>query len=123
MSAHELLDELQRLMVRPKGAVDDALRAKLRAHKPALLAALRGPEPAAARRSTRPTTTPPADSPPHELSFEDRIESGYVNPGWRPAAWRDRLRELANRCEPLHPDLAASYRRWADNIRVDDTSS
>ena len=54
---------------------------------------------------------------PHELSLAERVESGYVNPGWTAQAWADRLCQLAERCEVLRPELAAQYRRWAANVR------
>jgi hypothetical protein len=54
----------------------------------------------------------------HELSLAERVESGYVNPGWTPTAWAARLRQLADRCEALRPELAATYRRWAANVEI-----
>ena len=33
-----------------------------------------------------------------------------------PAAWTQRLRTLADRCEALHPDTAADLRRWAESV-------
>ena len=53
---------------------------------------------------------------PRELSVQQRIDEGYVNPGWRPSQWAARLLQLADRCERLHPDLAADFRRWAANV-------
>jgi hypothetical protein len=53
---------------------------------------------------------------PHELPLAERVESGCVNPGWTAQAWADRLCQLADRCETLHPELAAQYRTWAANV-------
>jgi hypothetical protein len=79
--------------------------------------------------------TPPNDSPrtvegsadqpaavdgqcvPRGLSLAERVETGYVNPGWTGRTWADRLRQLADRCEALRPDLAAQYRTWAANVQ------
>ena len=58
-----------------------------------------------------------AKGEPVELSYDERIEIGFVNPGWTAEAWRDRLLQLAERCEAIRPDLATDYRRWARNIR------
>ncbi len=60
------------------------------------------------------------DGRPHaadSLSLAERVELGYVNRGWTPQAWADRLRQLADRCEAVHPALAAQHRRWAANMR------
>ncbi len=51
-------------------------------------------------------------------TLQQKAETGYVESGWSAATWADRLRYLAGRCEQQHPDLAADYRRWADNIRI-----
>lgn len=53
---------------------------------------------------------------PHELSLAERVETGYVNPGWTPGAWAARLRQLAERCEAFRPKLAGQYREWAANV-------
>lgn len=41
-----------------------------------------------------------------------------VPAGWTPAAWRDHLRHIADRCEGEHPDRAAELRREAAGIRT-----
>jgi len=43
---------------------------------------------------------------------------GYLMPGWRPGAWAARLRQLAARCQTLHPQWADAYRRWAANLEA-----
>lgn len=58
----------------------------------------------------------PASPAPHELSFVERINTGFVNPGWQPAQWAARLIQLAGRCEQLRPNLADDYRHWAANV-------
>lgn len=55
-------------------------------------------------------------SAPRELSLAQRIDEGFVNPGWQPAQWAARLLQLAERCERLHPDVAADYQQWAANV-------
>lgn len=52
------------------------------------------------------------------ISDELRTKSaqGYLMPGWRRAAWAARLRQLANRCQSLHPELTAAYRQWATKL-------
>lgn len=42
--------------------------------------------------------------------------AGLVNPGWTARAWRDRLRQLADRCATVRPDLAAVHRERANRI-------
>jgi hypothetical protein len=119
MRAADLLDDLRRRgavvcrvgdRVRvdaPAGTVPDELRSELRRHKPELLALL-SQAASAPRRSTV----------PHELSLAERVESGYVNPGWTSQAWADRLCQLADRCEALRPEVATQYRLWAMNVRT-----
>ncbi len=72
------------------------------------------PQPAG--RVTRPPAKQGRRSAPRELSLAERVERGYVNPGWSPWAWAARLRQLAERCAALRPELAAAYRRWAANV-------
>lgn len=47
-----------------------------------------------------------------------KIAEGYVNPGWRPQDWAARLRQLAQRCEELHPQHAADLRAWAAAVEA-----
>lgn len=121
------------LRIRGPGRLGTLAR-RLLHHKPEVLAVLRSDRapPAEQNRQNPPVlSTPPGagrlgqpDVPerpgacdaPHELSLAERVECGYVNPGWTPAAWADRLRQLADRCEALRPKLAAQYRRWATNV-------
>ena len=97
----------------PPGTLSAELRQALADEKPNLMALLRKADapdlPPLATRSPR---------APVELSYEERIDQGFVNPGWAPDAWRDRLLQLADRCEAVRPDLASDYRRWAANIRT-----
>lgn len=129
-----------KLRCRPRSAVqaEPDLTPHLKEHKPALLSLL-APErpPAVAAPPEAPPeapAAPPVSAPdpsgtpgrplmkearatvPHELSLNERVASGYINPGWSPADWAARLRQLANRCEAVRPELAATYRRWAANI-------
>lgn len=71
----------------------------------------------APQRLTEAENKPPK-SEPVELSYDERIATGLVNPGWTAEDWRDRLIQLADRCEAIRADLAIDYRRWAANIRV-----
>lgn len=131
----ELQARGDRLRYRPRSALTPGLVERIRAHKPELLALLRGirvPR-ATQKRQSRPVlsvafeagrvTRPDApertgvSDAPHELSLAERVESGYVNPGWTAQAWADRLHQLASRCEALRPELAAQYRTWAANVR------
>jgi len=91
----------------PLGVLTADLAERVKAHKAELLAAL------AAGRAPVGSHTP---SIPHELSLAERVESRYVNAGWAPKAWAARLRQLADRCEALRPDLAATYRSWAAKV-------
>ena len=139
MSPAELLGELtrqgielradgNRLRYRPRAAVSPELAETLRTHKGELLTLLRGDGQRRAPAAASPPgggTGPPeplaGNTPPdvpHELSFLERIETGYVNPGWSARGWRDRLLQMAGRCEAVNPGLAASYREWASNIDV-----
>lgn len=47
-----------------------------------------------------------------------KIAAAHVNPGWRPWDWAARLRQLAERCEKLHPQRAAELRAWAEAIEA-----
>jgi hypothetical protein len=49
--------------------------------------------------------------------LEPPLAFGNVPRGWRASDWADRLEQLAGRCERLHPDKAARYRRWAAVVR------
>jgi hypothetical protein len=40
-----------------------------------------------------------------------------VPDGWTPTAWADRLRQLADKCETIHPERAAELRARAEAIR------
>lgn len=40
-----------------------------------------------------------------------------VPDGWTAESWRDRLRHLADRCEPIVPDRARELREWADGVQ------
>ena len=111
-----------RLRFRPKMAMSPGLIDRLKAHKPAILAALRGgwlpptrPD-GAADDSVAPSS--PAVEVPHELSLDERIQAGYVNPGWTRRAWANRLVYLAERCQAARPELAAQYRTWAAKVRA-----
>lgn len=54
---------------------------------------------------------PAADAEPDPLA-------GLVNPGWTPRGWRDRLRQIADACQAVRPDLAAEHRTNADRINA-----
>lgn len=134
MTSHALLAELQRRGVRlavagdklryaPRSAVEPDLLPALREHKPRLLRMLAERSKAArigenepARCETEQGGAGPRLQVHHELSLVERVESGYVNPGWQAHAWADRLRQLAGRCEQQRPELAAQYRTWATNV-------
>lgn len=47
-----------------------------------------------------------------------KIAAAYVNPGWQPRDWAARLRQLAERCGPLHPQHAADLRAWAEAVEA-----
>lgn len=120
MSAHELLEQLRAAgasveavagklrITSPPGTVTPELRQRLLQEKEQLLALL----------AAKPPQAMQDDPTPKEPSYCDRIRAGYVNPGWTAEAWRDRLLQLAERCEAVRPDLAIDYRRWAANIRA-----
>lgn len=93
----ELRPDGDRLRFRPVTAVPPDLRGRMAACKPELLDLL---------------------NPAHEWSLAEKAAGGFVNPGWTPAGWAARLRQLADRCEAMHADLAATYREWADNIII-----
>ncbi len=44
------------------------------------------------------------------------MEFGDVCAGWTPEGWACELRRKAERCESCQPDMAAHYRRWAEDI-------
>ncbi len=130
----ELQAHGDRLRYRPRSVLTPELAERVRAHKAALLALLRHGRPPQPPQNgqKRPTAaatpragkidrpnTPACEKPcdaRHELSLAERVESGYVNPGWTPRAWADRLRQLADRCQATRPDLAVTYRAWAKNV-------
>lgn len=141
MTTHDLLVELQRRGVRltvagdklrcaPRSAVEPDLLPALREHKPRLMVMLarRAEAPGDSAESRAVSAPPPAGTskrPPAPerpaaalpgLSLAERAATGYVNPGWTPRLWAFRLRELADRCAALRPDLAAQYRTWAANV-------
>lgn len=47
-----------------------------------------------------------------------KIRDAYVNPGWTPAAWAARLRQLADRCADMHPEHAERLRQWAASVEA-----
>ena len=49
-----------------------------------------------------------------------KVEIGYVEIGWKPDTWAERLRYLAGRCEDVNPERAAELREWASNVCVPD---
>ena len=67
-------------------------------------------------RPNAPERGKPCD-PPHELSLAERVETGYLNPGWTSAAWAHRLQQLADRCEGTRAGTAETYRLWAANVK------
>jgi len=118
VTARDLLAELQargvelvaagdKLRYRPRSAVEPGLIRVMREHKAEIMALLTG--------APAPRSTAAEPEPPHELSLAERVAMGYVNPGWTAESWRDRLHQLADRCETLRPELAAQYRAWARN--------
>lgn len=116
----------------PRSAVTPGLLERLKAHKTELAALLRRRERGRLDRQTRPVlddrgelrATGRPDAPagrnraevPHELSLDERVATGYVPGGWSPAAWAGRLRDLAGRCEKLHPGRARLLERWAECV-------
>ncbi len=104
----ELLTELDRrgvelracgekLRYRPRSALTPELAQRVKAYKPELLAMLAGGSVGSgvAERGTPPheparvtedpdnvRVRPDGSSVPHELSLAERVEAGYVNPGW-----------------------------------------
>lgn len=130
----ELRARDERLWYRPRSAMTPELAARVGAHKAELLVILQPgapPEsPQGCQNSRTAAAAPPAGrigrpsapaggsrpAVPHELSLAERIECGYVNPGWTARAWANRLRQLADRCEAIRPEVAAQYRTWATNV-------
>lgn len=53
---------------------------------------------------------------PARADLAAKIAAAHVNPGWRPQDWAARLRQLAGRCEELHPQHAADLRAWAEAV-------
>lgn len=122
------------LRYRPRSAMTPELAARVGARKPELLAILRLGAPPESPQGCQNSRTAAAAPPPgrvgrpsaaaggsrpeapHELSLAERIEYGYVNPGWTAQAWASRLRQLADRCEAIRPEVAAQYRTWAANV-------
>jgi hypothetical protein len=43
-------------------------------------------------------------------------EFGTVPDGWTLEAWIERLREVAQACDPLLPEHSQRYRDWADTL-------
>ena len=41
------------------------------------------------------------------------VELARERDGWTPRAWCDRLRQMANRCQSLHPERATELRAAA----------
>ena len=131
----ELQAHGDKLRFRPRSSMAPELVKRVKSHKSELLAMLRGertpqrPQDGQSR-PTVPTTSMvdtinrpnapaggnPCD-PPHEPSLTERVEAGYVNPGWTPAAWARPLQQLADRCEVGRPDLAETCRAWAANVQ------
>jgi len=52
------------------------------------------------------------------LPNADPTLGGLVPEGWEPARFADRREQLADLCEPTHPDAAAEHRRVAAAIRA-----
>ena len=44
------------------------------------------------------------------------LKFGEVPEGWDGKRWSRRLRQLAESCEQLRPDLALLYREWSEKI-------
>ncbi len=65
------------------------------------------------------TVTAPAPVPVRSSPFRysaGALAFGEIPVGWHPDQWRNRLRQLAQRCEWLNNGKAAIYRAWADQI-------
>ncbi len=105
----ELKPELLRLLSR----TDDALDAGSKAPPDSGGAGSKTPRIAGENRILIPH---PVNAVPRELSYRNRIATGIVNRGWTPGGWAARLRQLAERCEGMHPDRAAELRAWAGAV-------
>lgn len=55
---------------------------------------------------------------PARTDLAAKIAAAHVNPGWRPQDWAARLRQLAERCEAIHPERAADLRAWAEAVEA-----
>ncbi len=95
-----------RLRYRPRARMTPDLAARVKAHKPALLAIVR-------------ESGPPEVLVQPEVRFrftDGLMEFGDVCKGWTPAAWAAELRRKADRCDHYRPDIAKYYRSWAADI-------
>jgi hypothetical protein len=113
----ELCAVAGRVRYRPRAAVPAALAAGIVRHKADLLRLLRERDEAleaitdADRQAANVTTWPTADRLA-TLPVGVRDLAGCRH-GWTAAAWQDRLRQLAERCERDHPGRATELREAA----------
>ncbi len=99
------------LLVRPRRRLTPELAERIRACRHELLEFLRPPElPQDVRTERWPG--------PEALAGLPRgvAELAGPRPGWTPLSWAGRLRQLAGRCEGLHPDRADVLRQAAGVI-------
>ncbi len=50
--------------------------------------------------------------------MHERAKDEKVPDGWTTASWIERLRYLAEKCEGMHPKLAAQHRSEADRLEA-----
>lgn len=119
MSAHELLNELQRCGV---GVVADGDQLRLRAPAGVITADLRRRvltcKPELIRLLGRASRLPSAPQGP-AFHYADRLTGfGDICHGWTPAAWAVELRRKVERCQTYRPDIAEYYAAWAADIEA-----
>ena len=121
----ELQVDGDRLLYRPRAAVDDGLRAALRENKVAILALLVREPMRRKRRSVaaeQPAIQPEGPQAKPQVAIDPvthaahprRVGDFDVPFGWAVASWIDRLRFLARVC--IHPGRAAELCEWADGL-------
>ncbi|MCK6486587.1 MAG: hypothetical protein HUU22_15615 [Phycisphaerae bacterium] len=49
---------------------------------------------------------------------DEVMELGDVCAGWTPTRWAAELRRKADCCDRYRPDIAAYYRKWAEDIEA-----
>ena len=127
----ELEAHRDKLRYRPRSAMTPELAERITAHRGELLTILQEPRSADFEQSgpvrpvdadQRQTHRQEPGQPTRVPYLAECVATGCVSPGWTPSGWTARLRQLADCCEGVRPELAGEYHMWAENIESNGNS-